>query len=117
MIEAGEVKSAAQIARDHDVTRARVCQIMALLRLAPEIMQYIDDLGGDEGCFHLSARKLRQIGWIEDHDEQRGRFGEQIGVTLAPSAPTSPRVAPGQAPVTVGGEVGEVGAWGDQAAT
>ncbi len=117
MIDSGEVKNAAQIARDHDVTRARVCQIMALLRLAPEIMQYIDDLGGDEGCFHLSARKLRQIALIEDHDEQRARFGELVGITLAPSAPTSPRVAPKQAPPMVGGQAAEVGAWGDQAAT
>ena len=110
MIEAGEVRNAAQIARDHNVTRARVSQIMALLKLAPEIMTYIDDLEGTEGCFHLSERKLRQIALLEDHDEQRARFGELVGITLAPSAPTSPRVAPGRAPAMAGGLVAEAGA-------
>jgi hypothetical protein len=93
MIDAGEVKNAAQIARDHDVTRARVCQVMTLLRLAPEVMQYIDDLDGTEGCQHLTERKVRAVALLENHDQQRTRFGELVGVTIAPRASTFPRVA------------------------
>jgi hypothetical protein len=110
MIDRGEVKNAAQIARNYNVTRARVSQIMSLLKLAPEIQTYIDDLEGTEGCFHLSERKLRQIALLEDHDEQRARFGELVGITLAPSAPTSPRVARERGAAGVGGQPAEAGA-------
>lgn len=94
MIDAGEVKNAAQIARDHNVTRARVSQVMTLLRLAPEIVEYIDDLDGSEGCLHLTERKVRAIALLEDHAAQRAAFGELVGVTIPPRAPTLPRVAP-----------------------
>lgn len=103
MIDAGEVKNAAQIARERDVTRARVCQVMTLLRLAPEVMEYIDDLDGSEGCLHLTERKVRAVALLEDHDAQRAAFGDLIGITIPPRAPTSPRVASGGAAPMVGG--------------
>ncbi len=40
-LEAGEVRNRADIARREGITRARVTQIMALLRLAPEIQEHI----------------------------------------------------------------------------
>jgi len=110
MIDVGEVKNAAQIARDHDVTRARVSQVMTLLRLAPEIVEYIDDLDGSEGCLHLTERKVRAIALLEDHAAQRAAFGELVGVKIPPRAPTSPRVAPKTASPMVGGHVVEAGA-------
>jgi len=81
-IERGEVKNAAQLARDHGVTRARISQVMALLRLAPEVMAYIDDLDGSEGCRHLTERRVRTIARLKDHDEQRAAFGELVGVRI-----------------------------------
>lgn len=110
MIDAGEVKNAAQIARDHNVTRARVSQVMTLLRLAPEIVEYIDDLDGSEGCLHLTERKVRAIALLEDHAAQRAAFGKLVGVTIPPRAPTSPRVAPRAARSRQAGLAAEAGA-------
>jgi hypothetical protein len=110
MIDAGEVKNAAQVARDHNVTRARVSQVMTLLRLAPEIVEYIDDLDGSEGCLHLTERKVRAIALLEDHDAQRAAFGELVGVTIPPRAPTSPRVAPRATRSRQAGQAAEAGA-------
>jgi len=108
-IEAGEVKNAAQIAKDMGVTRARVSQIMGLLRLAPEILDNIDDLDGSEGCLHLTERKLRQISVLTDHQEQLARFSELVGTRLAPRTPTSPRVAAGRAASEDGGREAKAG--------
>jgi len=90
MIGSGEVKNAAQIAKDKGVTRARVCQVMSLLRLAPEILEYIGDLDGSEGCLHLTERRIREIAVIEDQDEQRARFGEMVGMRI-PARQERPR--------------------------
>ena len=93
MIAGGEVKNAAQIAQDLGVTRARVSQVMALLRLAPAILDHIDDMDGDEGCLHLTERKLRRIALTEDQAEQVALFEELVGMKLAPRTPQSPRGA------------------------
>ena len=103
MIDTGEVKNAAQIAKDMGVTRARISQVMGLLRLAPEILDHIDDMDGNEGCLHLTERKLRNIAVLQDHQEQLARFSELVGIRLAPRTPTSPRVAAGQRASDVGG--------------
>ena len=79
LIDTGEVKNAAELARRHRLTRARVSQIMSLLRLAPEILANIDGLDGTEGRLHLTARRLRDIAVLDDHDEQRARFLELVG--------------------------------------
>ena len=86
MIAAGEVKNAAELARRYGVTRARVSQLLGLLRLAPEILSYIDGLSGTEGALHLTARRLRDIAILDNRDEQRARFRDLVG---RPSA-TSP---------------------------
>ena len=62
---------------------------MSLLRLAPEILEYIDGLDGTEGCLHLTARRLRDIAVLNDHDKQRFRFRDLVGGALATSPPTS----------------------------
>jgi len=56
--DAGEVKNAAELARTLNLTRARVSQILSLLRLAPEVLAYIDNLKGDEGQMFLTAKML-----------------------------------------------------------
>ena len=93
MIDAGEVSNAAELARRYGVTRARISQLMSLLRLAPEILKYIDGLDGTEGGLYLTARRLRDIAVLDDHDEQLDRFRDLVGGTLATSPPTSPRQA------------------------
>ena len=79
LIDTGKVKNAAELAGRHGVTRARVSQIMSLLRLAPEILAYIDRLDGNEGGLHLTERRLRDIAVLDDQDAQRARFWELVG--------------------------------------
>ncbi len=90
LLDAGEVKNAEVLARRHGVTRARISQLLSLLHLAPEILGYIDGLDWTEGGLHLTARRLRDIAVLDDHDEQRARFRDLVGDTVAPSC----RVAP-----------------------
>ena len=73
------MKNAAELARKHGVSRARVSQLLSLLRLAPEILAYIDRLRGDEGCLHVTERQLREIALLEDHREQHARFRDLVG--------------------------------------
>jgi len=58
LIDSGQVKNAAQLARDLNLTRARVSQILSLLLLAPEVLDYVDNLKGDEGQMFLTAKML-----------------------------------------------------------
>ena len=81
LIDTGEVKNAAELARRHRVTRARVSQLLSLLRLAPEILEHIDGLDGDEGGLHLTERRLRDIAILDDQDVQRVRFRDLVGDT------------------------------------
>ena len=94
LINTGEVENAAELSRTYGVTRARVSQIMSLLRLAPEILAYIDGLDGDEGGLRLTERRLRAIAVLGDHDEQRARFRELVGDRSARTPHTSSSVAP-----------------------
>ena len=96
LIDTGEVKNAAALARRHGVTRARVSQLMSLLRLAPEILAYIDGLHGTEGGRHLTARRLRAIAVLDDPDEQRARFRDLVGDTVVDRRPR-PRQTRGRA--------------------
>ena len=64
------------------MTRALISQLMSLLRLAPEILAYIDRLDGTEGCLYLTARRLRDIAVLDDHDEQRARFRDLVGAAF-----------------------------------
>ena len=73
LIDSGQVKNAAQLARNLNLTRARISQILSLLRLAPEILDYIDNLNGDEGQMFLTAKMLLPLAKMP-RKEQVGRF-------------------------------------------
>ena len=73
LIDSGQVKNAAQIARDLNLTRARISQVLSLLRLAPEILDYIDNLNGDEGQMFLTAKILLPLVRLP-REEQVERF-------------------------------------------
>ena len=72
MVDRGEVRDYADIARLGYVTRARVTQIMNLLNLAPEIQEEV--LWMNELCVHNAAvceRKMRSLAQISCWREQR----------------------------------------------
>jgi hypothetical protein len=69
-LEAGEVMTQAAIAQREGITRARVTQIMALLRLAPEIQKHILGMPDAVGRPAISERRLRTITRLDGRDRQ-----------------------------------------------
>jgi hypothetical protein len=74
-LDAGEVASQAEIARHEGITRARVTQIMALLRLAPEIQNHIMAMPATVRRATITERALRPISRIEDPEAQLAESG------------------------------------------
>ncbi|MCD6405208.1 MAG: hypothetical protein J7M19_05240 [Planctomycetes bacterium] len=60
-LDAGEVATQADIARREGVTRARVTQVLMLLRLAPEIQEHILNLPKSVGRSPITERRLRSL--------------------------------------------------------
>ena len=60
-IEAGEVKHRAAISHREGVSRARVTQIMHLLKLHPRILDYVRNLGQDTPERLVTERKLASL--------------------------------------------------------
>ncbi len=77
MIDRGEVRDYADLARLGYVTRARVTQIMNLLTLlAPPIQEHILRFGTVPSAESaLSERDLRPVTLIADWSQQRPRLG------------------------------------------
>ena len=71
MVDSGEVRDYAEIARLGYVTRARLTQIMNLLLLAPDIQEHLLAL---PSAAALSETHLRDIAAIIDWFEQRRLF-------------------------------------------
>ena len=74
LLESGRVRNQAEIAQREDFTRARVTQIMALLRLAPEIREHILSMPDTVRCPAITERALRSITQIEDSKQQLVEF-------------------------------------------
>ncbi len=68
-IDAGEVKHRAEISNREGLSRARVTQIMHLLRLHPAVLDYVRSLGPETPERMVTERKLRRLGHLP-HDEQ-----------------------------------------------
>jgi hypothetical protein len=63
-LESGEITSQADIARREGITRARVTQVMGLLRLAPEIQEQIQSMSASLHRPHITERALRPVATI-----------------------------------------------------
>ena len=77
-LDAGEVGTQAEIARREGITRARVTQIMAMLRLAPEIREHILAMPESVGRPRISERVLRPLVQLENQMDQAARFRELL---------------------------------------
>ena len=71
MVDRGEVRDYADLARLGYVTRARITQIMNLLNLAPDIQQSFLNGSVNSG---ITERKARDMTRLVCWDEQRGLF-------------------------------------------
>ena len=72
------VASQAEIALREGITRARVTQIMGMLRLAPEIREKILSLPDTLHRPPMTERMLRPIGAIADHPDQIREFQKNM---------------------------------------
>lgn len=73
-LEAGEVRTQAEIAQREGITRARVTQVMSLLRLAQEIQEHVLSLPDMVRRPAITERALRPIAQLDDAAEQLARF-------------------------------------------
>ena len=74
LLESGEVPTQTEIARREGITRARVTQILGMLRLAPEIREDILAMPEMARRSLVTERVLRPIAQIPDHRHQLQMF-------------------------------------------
>jgi hypothetical protein len=79
LLESGEVPSQAEIARREGITRARVTQVLGLLRLTPEIQESILSLPAGSRRPAITERALRPIAQLQDRTDQQAQFRELSG--------------------------------------
>lgn len=71
-------KTRADVARIAGVSRARITQVMSLLKLHPEIQDYLNNAEHNLNTKLLTERGLRKIVRIQDKDEQLRIFKQLI---------------------------------------
>ncbi len=74
LLASGEAKNQADIARREGISRVRVCQVMRMLRLAPEIQQHVLAMSETIRRPPISERALRSIENIKLQGEQLLEF-------------------------------------------
>lgn len=78
LLESSEISSQAEIARREGITRARVTQVMGMLRLAPEIQQRILSIPEMVRRPPVTERMLRPIGTLSDYCNQLREFHKYL---------------------------------------
>ena len=78
-IRSGEASNQAAIASHEGITRARVTQVMGLLRLAPEIQEHVLSLPDMVRRPAITERALRPIAQLEDPKAQQQAFQRLAG--------------------------------------
>jgi hypothetical protein len=68
----------ADLAREMHVSRARVTQILNLLRLDPEVQKHLLDLQDQRAVRFFSERRLRLLIRIEDPKQQMREFEKML---------------------------------------
>ncbi len=76
LLESGKASNQAAIARREGITRARVTQVLGMLRLAPEIQQHILSMPKTVGRPTISERALRSITLLDDEHQQLQAFAD-----------------------------------------
>jgi hypothetical protein len=75
LLDSAEVKNRAEIARRYGISRARVTQIMNLLRLPEAILDYLLHLNREEQLVY-SERRLRRLAGLQEEPHQIQGFDE-----------------------------------------
>ena len=80
-IDQGLVANAAAVAAEESLTRARVCQLLKLLDLAPEILADLEDK--DSAGPVPSEHKLRKLAGVQPVEDQVERYRELVAQEVA----------------------------------
>ncbi|MBK8164693.1 MAG: hypothetical protein IPK64_01890 [bacterium] len=80
-LDAGDVRTQSEIARREGISRARVTQIMALNRLAPEIQDRVLSLPAMVHRSVITEKALRPIALLDNRDTQNDLFRELVQQT------------------------------------
>ena len=101
MIQTGEAANAAEVSRMEGLTRARVSQLLGLLRLVPAILDDLEDKEGTgpvltEGSLRklsmlAAARQPSQYGKLIEEEDRRGRPKVKVNGTARRSREHLPR--------------------------
>jgi len=82
LLESGEIPNQAAIARQVGITRARVTQVLGLLRLDSMIQQRILAMPDTVRRPVVTERALRPIAHLEDLTNQKAKFEELLGQSV-----------------------------------
>lgn len=93
MLDAGVVNSRAELARRMGVSRARITQMLSLLKLPAEIQEQILRLPEKEQRY-FTERKLRQIIRLDSSQKQHDAFAGLVAVITGTGACSSRRTEP-----------------------
>lgn len=74
LVESGDMPNRAAIARREGITRARVSQVIGLLRLAPEIRQYLLTMPDQFRRPAITERALRAVARLPQGKDQLDSF-------------------------------------------
>ena len=83
LLESGEASNQAAIARREGITRARVTQVMGMLRLAPEIQEHVLSMPDMVRRPAISERALRPIAQIENTRGQIVEFQRLMALSTS----------------------------------
>jgi len=79
LLDAGVVNTRAEIAGRYGFSRARVTQVMSLLRLPESIRDHLSALPPDQQRLY-SERRLREIVAVSDREAQLERFSRLVAM-------------------------------------
>ncbi len=80
-LDSGVVANQADIARREGITRARVTQVLMLLRLAPDVQERVLAFPVTVDRPVLTERMLRPITFLEDAVRQQTTFSEMVAAS------------------------------------
>jgi hypothetical protein len=78
LLESVKIANPAVIALREGISRVRVTQVMGMLRLAPEIQEYILSMPNAVRCPSVTERVLRSITTITNHRDQFREFHKLV---------------------------------------
>jgi len=73
-LQQGLVKSRAELARREGLSKARITQILNLLKLAPEIKDYFKNTPNESVPEFFTERRLRKIATLKNWEAQLKEF-------------------------------------------